>query len=418
MLPEGWKRVALGDIAQITSGGTPDRSEPRYWGGEIPWVTTGEIQFNTIMGTVEKITNDGLNSSSAKLFPAGTLLLAMYGQGKTRGQVAKLGIEAATNQNSAAILFDENQNSDFYFHYLASRYEDIREFGNSGGVSHLNAGLLKLIKVPTGPFCEQARMAEIFSAWNAAITVTENLLANSRRQKAALTHDLLLGRVRCAGYTKSVKRVMTRVGKLPEDWKHFSLGEVATEISMKNADDEVLPVLSCTKHHGLVDSLNYFNKRVFSENTSTYKIVPRAAFAYATNHIDEGSIGYQDLYDKALISPMYTVFQVTGQIDHGFLFRLLKTEHYRQLFAANTNASVDRRGSLRWNDFKRIEIPVPSLQEQLAIREVLDTADQEVKQLTSQLAALKQEKHALMADLLTGKRRVHLSEVTAEPKAA
>jgi type I restriction enzyme S subunit len=177
-------------------------------------------------------------------------------------------------------------------------------------------------------------------------------------------------------------------------------------------------VLSCTKHQGLVDSLSYFNKRVFSENTSTYKVVPRGSFAYATNHIDEGSLGYQDLYNSALISPMYTVFQVDDLVDHGFLFKLLKTEHYRQVFAANTNASVDRRGSLRWNEFKKIEVPVPSLEDQLAICEVLDTAAQEVRELQAQLDDLKEEKRALTADLLTGKRRVRLPESRTAPEAA
>lgn len=87
MLPKSWYRSTLGEIARITSGGTPDRSKPEYWGGDVPWVTTGEIQFNTITDTVEKITAAGLQNSSAKLFPPGTLLMAMYGQGKTRGRL-------------------------------------------------------------------------------------------------------------------------------------------------------------------------------------------------------------------------------------------------------------------------------------------------------------------------------------------
>ncbi|CAE6740297.1 hypothetical protein CFBP6600_14060 [Xanthomonas arboricola pv. corylina] len=132
MLPQGWLRRPLGDIAQITSGGTPDRSTPSYWGGTIPWLTTGEIQFNTITDSTEKITEFGLKNSSAKLFPAGTLLMAMYGQGKTRGQIAQLGIEAATNQACAAILFDASNDPNFYFQYLASQYEELRELGNAG----------------------------------------------------------------------------------------------------------------------------------------------------------------------------------------------------------------------------------------------------------------------------------------------
>ena len=132
MLPEGWRRSTLGQIARITSGGTPSRAEPSYWGGSIPWVTTGEIQFNTITDTAEKITREALKNSSARLFPPGTLLMAMYGQGKTRGQVAKLGIEAATNQACAAILLGDGHDLDFYFQYLSSQYAALRNLGNAG----------------------------------------------------------------------------------------------------------------------------------------------------------------------------------------------------------------------------------------------------------------------------------------------
>ena len=130
MLPKGWPRLALGEIAQITSGGTPNRANPAYWGGDIPWVTTGEVHFNKITDTVEKITEQGLISSSAKLFPAGTLLMAMYGQGKTRGQMARLGISAATNQACAAICLRDDHDSDFFFHLLSSKYDSLRKLSN------------------------------------------------------------------------------------------------------------------------------------------------------------------------------------------------------------------------------------------------------------------------------------------------
>lgn len=91
MLPEGSIKTTPSEVAQISSGGTPDRSNPSYRGRNIPWVTTGGIRFNSITNSAEKITEAGLKNSSAKIFSAGTLLMAMYGQGKTRGQVAKVG---------------------------------------------------------------------------------------------------------------------------------------------------------------------------------------------------------------------------------------------------------------------------------------------------------------------------------------
>ena len=109
IIPEGWQCAQIGKIAKVGSGGTPSRNKPGYWGGHIPWVTTGEIAFKEITMTGQKITEAGLNGSSARLFPRGTILMAMYGQGKTRGQVAKLGIEASTNQACAAIIFDNSK---------------------------------------------------------------------------------------------------------------------------------------------------------------------------------------------------------------------------------------------------------------------------------------------------------------------
>lgn len=86
MIPEGWERTTLGRVAKITSGGTPDRNKPEYWGGDIPWVTTGEIGNGPIVSTSEHITEIGLKNSSAKLFPADTLLMAMYGQARRAGK--------------------------------------------------------------------------------------------------------------------------------------------------------------------------------------------------------------------------------------------------------------------------------------------------------------------------------------------
>ena len=123
-------------------------------------------------------------------------------------------------------------------------------------------------------------------------------------------------------------------------------------------------MLSCTKHFGLVDSLTYFGRQMYSDDTSTYKMVKRGQFAYATNHIEEGSIGYQNLHDVALISPMYTVFETDSQVDDNFLYRVLKTEKYRRIFETSTNGTVNRRGSLRWKEFSQIRVPLPSLPEQ------------------------------------------------------
>lgn len=189
-----WERKTLGEIARITSGGTPDRSEPSHWNGEIPWVTTGEIQFNTITSTVERITESGLRQSSAKLFPPGTLLMAMYGQGKTRGQVAKLGVVAATNQACAAILLLDGYDPDFYFQYLSAQYESVRTLGNSGTQQNLNAGILKSLVVPVPPVAVQRLIVSTLRNFDEAICGLADQVRLLKKEKQALLVRMVSGR--------------------------------------------------------------------------------------------------------------------------------------------------------------------------------------------------------------------------------
>jgi len=126
-----WDRRRLEEVAEVSSGGTPSRNNDSYWNGDIPWVSTTLIDFNLITDTEERITEEGLRNSSAKLFPKGSLLMAMYGQGKTRGKVAMLGIDSTTNQACASIMANmEILNSSFLFQNLSKRYHEIRDLSN------------------------------------------------------------------------------------------------------------------------------------------------------------------------------------------------------------------------------------------------------------------------------------------------
>ena len=175
-----WQDSTLGDVSKVTSGGTPNRANNEFWNGSIPWVSTALIDFNVIKEADEFITEDGLNNSSAKLFPKNTLLMAMYGQGKTRGKVAILGIEAATNQACAAIMFNEEVDTNFAFHNLSGRYDEIRELSNAGSQENLSAGLIKELNLSYPQITEQQKIANFFSAVDEKITALT-------AQKTALT---------------------------------------------------------------------------------------------------------------------------------------------------------------------------------------------------------------------------------------
>ena len=166
-------------------------------------------------------------------------------------------------------------------------------------------------------------------------------------------------------------------------------------------------VLSCTKYDGLVPSLEYFGKQIYSNDLSSYKKIPQGHFAYATNHIEEGSVGYQSSYENGLISPMYTVF-VTNKVkvNDTFLYAVLKSHHLIYLYKSMMEGSINRRGGLRWDSFSTIKIDLPSLEEQNAIASVLVKADIEIELTKEKLANLQSQERSLMQQLLTGKKRI------------
>jgi type I restriction enzyme S subunit len=152
--------------------------------------------------------------------------------------------------------------------------------------------------------------------------------------------------------------------------------------------------------------LRYFKNQIFSKDTSNYKIIRRGQIGYPANHVEEGSIGLQNLYDVALVSPIYVVFSVKDGINSYFLHRLLKLDSYRQKFKTATTSTVDRRGSLRWPAFSEITVSIPSLPEQNSIVEILSNMDAEKETLEKKLDKYKVLKQGMMQTLLTGRIRL------------
>lgn len=160
------KRVMIGDIAEVKTGGTPSRNVKEYYGGTIPWVKTSEVVNESIVETEEYLTEDGLRNSNCNLLPKGTILVAMYGQGKTRGRVGILAIEGTTNQACAAIIPNELFESNFLFYQLLIRYDEIRELGRGGNQPNLN--LVKQFHIILPPKSKQTEFTDIVNKINEA----------------------------------------------------------------------------------------------------------------------------------------------------------------------------------------------------------------------------------------------------------
>lgn len=402
MLPEGWHRSTLGEIAQITSGGTPDRSEPSYWGGSVPWVTTGEIQFNTITDTVEKITEAGLKNSSAKLFPPGTLLMAMYGQGKTRGQVAKLGIEAATNQACAAMLLRDGHDPDFYYQYLSAQYESIRELGNAGTQQNLSGGILKEVEVPIPPMAEQRRIAAILGAWDDAIAAAEKLASNASTHRWALIEQAILR------------------GAHSGLWPMRQLSEIATRIQRRDPGDVDLPVLMISSGSGFVRQDQKYSRYMAGKSVENYIALEEGEFAYNkgnSKRYEFGCVFPLKDFQRGLVPHVYVCFRLHDEHDAGFFEHLFAADYLHDQLGALVNTGVRNNGllNIRPADFMACQVPVPPRDAQERIAARLAVVAEWVRRHHDFASRLREEKTALMADLLTGKRRVRVPAAEATP---
>ncbi len=201
-LPAGWCWTTLDDIAKIGTGTTPSRSESRYWnGGTIPWITSSAVNHLSVREAAEFVTHEALAETTLKLYPKHTMILALYGEGKTRGKVSELLIDATINQALAAVEFsgDCTELRPFVKSYLQSRYASLRRQAAGGMQPNLNLGLVKRIRIPVAPLNEQRRIVakidELFSDLDAAVAALERVRAKLKRYRAAVLKAAVEGKV-------------------------------------------------------------------------------------------------------------------------------------------------------------------------------------------------------------------------------
>ncbi|MGK9264163.1 restriction endonuclease subunit S [Sinorhizobium meliloti] len=287
----------------------------------------------------------------------------------------------------------------------------ISSSGTQPSMKNISQDRLLAIPVTLPPLPDQVRIAEILGEWDEAIKKLEQLREAKERRHRALTYSLVFGKRQFGRFRTTDGVTPHRWFTLPKSWDCKLIGKLAGEISERNVDGGAYEVLSCSKYEGFVRSLEYFKKQVFSADLSGYKKIWRGDFGFPSNHVEEGSIGLQNITDVGVVSPIYTVFRFASDtVNADYAFAVLKTGLYRHIFEVSTSASVDRRGSLRWNEFSKLPFPVPSLAEQTAIAEVLQTAQAELNILTTEINLLIGQKRGLMQKLLTGAWRVNLEE--------
>lgn len=196
----GFEWKSLGEVAtKIYSGGTPKTDILDYWeNGNIPWMSSGEVNLGTVYQTEKFITELGLQNSSAKIVPRNSVVIALAGQGKTRGKVARIRLDLTTNQSLASIVCDENIiNPDYVFHFLNTQYENLRQISSGNGArGGLNLQMISSYKIPIPPLETQAKIVAILDKFDRLTnSITDGLPKEIelRRKQYEYYRELLLG---------------------------------------------------------------------------------------------------------------------------------------------------------------------------------------------------------------------------------
>jgi len=222
-IPPQWQIKKLGEVCLTTSGGTPSRGNKSFYEGKIPWVKSGELNKGLITETEEKISEEAIKNSSAKIFPKGTLLIALYGA--TIGKLAFLGIDAATNQAVCGIYKNDNIDSNYLYYYLYSKKPSLVKQGIGGAQPNISQGILKNLEIPIPPFSEQ----------QAIVSKIEELLSdleNGKRSLQLAQQQLKIYRQSLFKWAFEGKLTNKDVidGELPKGWKWAKLGMVCNKI--------------------------------------------------------------------------------------------------------------------------------------------------------------------------------------------
>lgn len=361
---DDWEQRKVGDISTITAGGTPSTKELSYWEPkEIPWLSSGEVHKKYIYDTDEMISEKGLINSSAKWVEKDSVLIALAGQGKTRGTAAITRVPITTNQSIAAIKFDNILNPDYAFQNLDLRYDELRNISSGDGTrGGLNKQLLSDLEIMFPSLEEQKQIGAYFYNLDHLITLHQRKCDEAKQLKKFMLQKMfpksgeLIPEIRFAGFT--------------DDWEQRKLGEIFEEYSEKNHPE--LPPLMIIQGGGTI--LREESDRNLQYNKSSlpgYKMVRKDDFIV---HLRSFEGGLEKANSDGVISPAYHTFH-GGDTDSRFYYPFFRSRYFIDVLLKPHVYGIRDGKSIDIDGMKTIMIPVPSYEEQKKIGEYIENLD-------------------------------------------
>lgn len=403
MVPKGWEQKKLEELCSLDAPITYGVLKPgEYFCAGIPLLQIKDLCDGSVL-------SNGLHLISPELdyeyrrsrIIKNDILISLVG---TIGRVAKYqrSSEANIHRNIGRIRSNQHE---YLFHYLRSDdvQRGITDSASGSSQSALNLSTLRSMLILVPPVIEQKKIAKILSTWDKAISVTEKLLTNSQQQKKVLMQQLLTGK----------KRLLDDNGaRYSETWELYALSQLFQRVTTKN-NGKSTNVVTISGQYGLIKQEEFFKKSVASDTLDGYFLLKKGQFAYNksySNGYPMGAIKRLNRYPEGVVTTLYICFELST---HQELFGDYWEHYFESGLLNNSLSQIAHEGgrahgllNVKPSDFFSLKVLVPGFEEQQKIAAVLSAADAEISTLEKKLACLKDEKKALMQQLLTGKRRV------------
>ena len=380
---EEWKETTINEISTSYSGGTPSAGEPQYYGGNIPFIRSGEIHNDK---TELFLTEEGLSSSAAKMVSKGTILYALYGA--TSGEVAISQINGAINQAILAICVNEKNDSKFVCCQLEKEKKNIVGTYLQGGQGNLSGAIIKNFKIATPTLSEQRRISQFFTLLDETIRLEGERLLSLKQVKAASLQSFFP--------QEGEKEPRVRFKGFSGEWKKVKIGEIFKERNEQNIHGEMLSV---TMNNGIIKASENGRFDNSNDDKSHYKVVKIGDIAYNSMRMWQGASGCSAY--EGIVSPAYTVLNPQEGIDSLFFSYLFKCQNMLKVFRFNSQGLTSDTWNLKYPTLSQIEIQYPeSLAEQRALSTYFTNIDEQIRLVSEKIEKMKKVKGACLEGMM------------------
>lgn len=391
LAPISWRKNRIDEVCSLSSGSTPRRDNADNFIGDILWVTSGELKKRIITDTIEKISEDAARKSNLTMYDPGTVVIAIYGleAAGIRGTASIIGKRCTISQACMAFTEYNGVDNEFMYYWYLNNGQIIGlRYAQGTKQQNLSTDIVGAFPICYPEIREQCEIAKILTTQDNVIELKEKLLAEKQRQKKYLMQQLLTGKKRLPGFDG--------------EWMHVRANQIFKNVTDKKHDG-TLEVLSATQDRGIIPRSRVDIDIKYAEESLTgYKKVVKGNFVISLRSF-QGGIEYSEY--TGIVSPAYTVLTSIYPIEDNYYRQFFKSADYINRLNIAVYGIRDGK-QISFDDFGRIKIPYPPLDEQKAIASVLTTVDKEIEILKQAIEQEKKKKKALMQLLLAGIVRV------------